>query len=1152
MAEVDKRSCQLGKVLTEAAADQAGQGEDMHAFWIALGIIVLVAGFLDVFLTALNYDEAGFLATRLCTLQWRGLRSITRRLSRRWRPIALRQVTGLQIMLSVMTWLGCVIVGFGFIYYGRMEGTNFQYDGHGLGPGMFSAMYLSAAQLATVGTSQITPETNLLRVLTIAETLGGLVLVTLILTFLLGVYQVVRDLRRLSSNFATVEPHVGDAVVRLHSYFPQGQPVGLDGYLQAISDSFWSYSDGLRLHHITYYFQSGRDQFSLPYALHMMVRTIAALRWGLPSGHAATAQPVLTRLIPQFEAFADYLHDQLGWTSAAVPEVVSFDDFAAARNDEARDVWLGRFLRLNRDMARLARLDDNGDTREIYERYRQWLPFAYRAEQVTAAVSRDLDYQPLIHGGDWPTHDRAATAGPPTARTLARPWRVFLNRWVAVPDPGLSRLASAAGATMSAASSVVTLCLLLSFAGAPVLPAAMFGGMVGMYAAITPNDFTVTGRRLTTMLMVLPAVIAAALGAAVAPSFALGSSVMAFVALLAVWIGGFGDRLAALGQMAFMAYYFTLLLQLPLPQFPAIAVAAAIGTIWAYLFRFLIFADHPNRVLLGGLDSFRARLVLMFDPLIDAVSAARWDPDKQIYADLNQLHQTAAFLQGRLRVIDPSTSLGMQARPGELRLLVFDTELAADSVIVAARNVAGAGTTLPMVLRGKLAGMLDRAQHQLHHRDSHGAAPASALSAPAPSEGSEGVARFSEDWPTNARRLDEAVAELIRAAGSMRRAQIAALADPSVAAGEVTTETDLQAAPPGPISAQAPSSAKSIDAWWSTPTSRRAIQTALATGLALLGGAAVTTSTHQYWAALAAFLVLGGTSTVEETRVKGFERVIGTIAGAVIGFGVIAFIGADPFVVLPLLAVCVFAAMYLQPVSNTQTVFWLTMMLALLYELLGTLTKETLQVRVLETVIGAAIALGVATFVLPIRTRQKVNDAGVVFLKKLDDIIETCLERLAGGSDISSLANQTLSLDQRFRQLIVRAEPLRSGAGSLSTDGIERRLTSAAALTYYARHLIKTTEVVAPGAAPLSAEASTKLGSVIRDNISTLIQVLNNEPTGTTHASEDLPLEPDAAPDQQRDGNAGREAAHYLVRINQTIVTLIEELTPDIADRAAA
>lgn len=114
----------------------------MHAFWIILGIVVLGAGFIDLFLTALNYDDSGFLVTPLCAVQWRCFRQLTRRLSRRWRPFALRQVTGLQIVLSVATWLGCVVFGFGFVYYGLMYGTNFQYDGRDMGAGVFSAMYL--------------------------------------------------------------------------------------------------------------------------------------------------------------------------------------------------------------------------------------------------------------------------------------------------------------------------------------------------------------------------------------------------------------------------------------------------------------------------------------------------------------------------------------------------------------------------------------------------------------------------------------------------------------------------------------------------------------------------------------------------------------------------------------------------------------------------------------------------------------------------------------------------------------------------------------------------------------------------------------------------------------------------------------------------
>jgi hypothetical protein len=367
----------------------------MHAFWIILGTVVLIVGFIDVFLVVLNYDETGFLATRLCRLQWYGLRSVTRRLSRRCRPFALRQVTGLNVLLSVTIWLGCVVVGFGFIYFGLMVGTNFDYDGRGMGAGLFSALYLSAAQLSTVGTSQINAQTDVLRMLTIAETLSAPLLITLILTFLLGVYQVIRDLRTLSSNFSHAENGVGDPIVNLEPYFPEGE--GLDGYLQAISDSFWSYADGLRMHHVAYLFQSGRDQFSLPYVLHMFGETLAALRWGLPAGNCAAKQPLLVRLSSQFDRFVDYLHEQLGWM-CTVPLYVSFEDFAAARigTVETRDIWVRRFLHLTSEMTRLANLTAADDSQEIYARYRQWLPFAHRCAQVTLVVSLDLDYQPML------------------------------------------------------------------------------------------------------------------------------------------------------------------------------------------------------------------------------------------------------------------------------------------------------------------------------------------------------------------------------------------------------------------------------------------------------------------------------------------------------------------------------------------------------------------------------------------------------------------------------------------------------------------------------------------------------------------------------------------------------------------------------------
>src|SRR3984885_5317557 len=346
----------------------------MRAIWVILGAFVLAVAFVDVFLVVLNYDESGFLATRLCRWQWYCLRGVTRRLSRRRRPFALRQVTGLNVSLCVTVWLGGVVIGFGFIYYGLMVGANFEYDGRGVGPGLFSALYLSAAQLSTVGTSQINAQTDLLRILTIAETLTAPLLITLILTFLLGVYQVIRDLRTLSSNFSDAEHGVGDPLANLAPYFPDGQ--GLDGYLQAINDGFWSYADGLRMHHVAYFFQSGRDQFSLPFVIYAMGETLAALRWGVPSGSSVSKQPLLVRLMSQFERFVEYLHDQLGWPED-VPAPISFDEFSTAHTGtvQTSDLWASRFLRLSHDMRQLSRVPPAHKAQEAYTRYREWLAF---------------------------------------------------------------------------------------------------------------------------------------------------------------------------------------------------------------------------------------------------------------------------------------------------------------------------------------------------------------------------------------------------------------------------------------------------------------------------------------------------------------------------------------------------------------------------------------------------------------------------------------------------------------------------------------------------------------------------------------------------------------------------------------------------------
>lgn len=1113
----------------------------MAEFWIALGTVVLVAGLADLFLASLNYDEAGFIATPLGALQWRGLRRVTRRLPRSWRPIALRQVTGLQISQSLLTWLLLVVVGYGLVYYGLMSGHNFQYDGHGLHDGIYSAFYLSAAQLATVGTSQVTPETDALRTLTILDTLTGLVLVTLALTFLINVYQVVRDLSTLSSTLYDVDVGGSDAVASLAPYFPQGRATGIDSHLDALNDAFSSYIDGVRLHHVAYYFQSGRDHFSLPYALDMLSGVVAALRWGLPSVHPAAQEPTLTVLTLRFDRFAAYLHDQLRWRSTAVPETVDFETFERSYTADgpAKDLWLGRFLTMNQAMKELAQLDSE-DPRAAYARYRQWLPFAFRAYQLVGAVSRDLDYQPIRRPRDqrpdgsefWTDRE---TGRDSSARHAVKRLISLAHRRMVAADPGLSRVLSGTRALLAAAASVGTMYLILTRAGvgATALPAAMLGGMVGMQATVMARDRAQSERKVTVVLMVAPAIVGASIGAAADPSQAAAIGALVGVVLIGVWVRRFGSRFAALGQLFFMACYFSLLLHFPVDHLAWLVLAAAVGTAWAYLARFVIVPERPAKMLRTGVSSFYFRVAALLDPLIDAVSAGRWEPDlvHQVRTDLRQLRRCGSFLEGELRAAEPATVGG--AHPAsDLRLRLFDAELAAGNLVATARRVAGASTRVPRVLRAEMAGLLELTQVELNHLRSATTATAGSPDAPWSSAGTLWV--VPPHWPAPARRLSAAASELLDALATTQSETQATAASPAASATEVTAD------------AAAPIPQRGVSQRWNAlggvaPTSRQAIQAAVATGLALLAGAAISPD-RQYWAAIAAFVVFSGTETAGETIVKGIERMIGTLLGAIVGFAVAAFTGGDPAVVLPLVALCVFAAMYSLSTSYTQMVFWVTMMIALLYEYLGKLSAEALELRVLETVVGAVIALAIATFVMPTRTGQKVRADLLAVLHVLDGIIQGCLSAVGGGPGRADLNQQALELDQRLHRLYISIAPLRRAGDALRRDGLERRLTVLWALTYYTRHLIGAVSRSATGdAGDLPPEIVDRLAAISRDNMFALARVAKGEGPGETGDVEGILAFSDGS--GKNEDLMRQSVVRDIVRINQSVVTLIDDLS---------
>ncbi|MEV0239698.1 FUSC family protein [Streptomyces sp. NPDC050674] len=162
---------------------------------------------------------------------------------------------------------------------------------------------------------------------------------------------------------------------------------------------------------------------------------------------------------------------------------------------------------------------------------------------------------------------------------------------------------------------------------------------------------------------------------------------------------------------------------------------------------------------------------------------------------------------------------------------------------------------------------------------------------------------------------------------------------------------------------------------WARPTTRQALQATAAAALALLVGQFLSEE-RWYWAVGTTWWIFVNTTSRGETLVRGFRRVCGTVIGIVVGLAVAIPLHGAPTPTALLVAGCVFGIFYTAPVSYTWMMLAVTVMVSLLYGLLGVLDPGLLGLRLAETGVGALCAALAVVLVLPVTT-HKTTDAWI-------------------------------------------------------------------------------------------------------------------------------------------------------------------------------
>ena len=255
----------------------------MDLLLIVVGVLLIFAGLLDIFFAVLHYDGFGFLSSRLYKGLFEAVRFLARPMPRRLRALGLSMAAPLMVPVTITLWIVLVLVGYAFVYYaGMMGGGSFNFSNPSLEPSFGEALYASGTAISTLGFGDVTPTGGLYQALAVSEALIGFGILTLAISYVVGVYGVLQQLGVTSAGLLHQAEDTAEPLSILRPHFPDGEPRGIESQVVTHHRSLVEIYEGLRRYPIVYYYHSRRAYRSLPYTFRMIGGVIGALRWGSP------------------------------------------------------------------------------------------------------------------------------------------------------------------------------------------------------------------------------------------------------------------------------------------------------------------------------------------------------------------------------------------------------------------------------------------------------------------------------------------------------------------------------------------------------------------------------------------------------------------------------------------------------------------------------------------------------------------------------------------------------------------------------------------------------------------------------------------------------------------------------------------------------
>ncbi|MGE0231917.1 MAG: FUSC family protein [Flavobacteriaceae bacterium] len=606
-----------------------------------------------------------------------------------------------------------------------------------------------------------------------------------------------------------------------------------------------------------------------------------------------------------------------------------------------------------------------------------------------------------------------AEAFVPRERLFAR-----LREQIAAGDPAFSRLRLSARAMLSLALAESLLGLVTVFHSLPAAAYAL-AAVMSFICTIGVRAPTQRAQIITRAQAGTAGVAAIFISSLLAPMQLVASAAFLCVIFGAVYVRRFGPRWFVTGMVAFMGFFLGDFLRPPPAGIGWVALAAAGAAVFTHLVSNYLLPDDPESDFRRAMITIDRRINLILRALLHAAEHGGTSEEERrsLSRHVALLRETIVMAEGYIRQGEDG-ALAAEGPASDLAIALFDLQLSVEQMVKAARVSLPPAHLIRAALRHE-GDVLDRA------------AAATARGDGKPLRDKEIMVRLIDQVSRTRRHLGQTLGE-----------------PPSPA----FVHGGPGVMPPPPTPPLRPASIV-------PQTLQAPIQVTLACALAMAGGVLLSTG-GWYWAVITAFIVFNNARSRADTALRALQRAGGTLAGLAAGAGAAVLLQGQPLVSGVLIVGLFALAFYFVQTAYGVMIFFITVAVALLYGLAGTMTPDILLVRLEETVIGGVAGAAVAFFVFPVRTSIGAAASLERFLDALSDLVRAAGERMRGERGGTALLAMSRRLDRAYQDLAVAARPLGAPWGAVTRFGeIRQKLLPLSAAVHWARLLARSCPV---------------------------------------------------------------------------------------------